>query len=404
MSIPGLSSRASRAPLIWITRRPAKALWGLSAPLIRQAARRPALRAGLELGFALGGRFLHWVADGREFTDPGAILDEWVRILGRLELRPLVTEETGAPRCASFDRCSLGLKEGDHAACDTAMVINGELIARIGGRMEVKERLVDRGGTRCRVEIHAASRAAPEPGATGLRESGTWCTPAVAQQHFDHIAPTYDPIMGWFEIPSNRKALGRLLPRGQSALGGKRFLDLGCGTGLGLAELLDRLPPSARIVAVDRSAGMIAESTRRISRRSTRDLARVDFARVEGAELPFARASFDGLYCSFLLDMHEAPTRQGILRETRRVVKRGARAALVVMDGAPESAMDRALSDAYSLGYGRWNPIWMALLDNYAPHCRPVDLVPDLATSGWRIVEQHRSYVSAFPVVIFIVE
>ncbi len=116
-------------------------------------------------------------------------------------------------------------------------------------------------------------------------------------------------------IPPLRKHLGaKALKNGGKGL---RFLELGCGTGS--ATRFVRLAfPEAKIVAVDLSAPYLKFAARNLSR-----LGRVDFLQADAAALPFTPGQFDAVYSVFLF--HELPenVRQSIVRESRRVLKRG---------------------------------------------------------------------------------
>ena len=147
---------------------------------------------------------------------------------------------------------------------------------------------------------------------------------------------------------------------------------------------------------------MLERSRRRLISKGLEEKALFHLGPAE--RLPFADRSVDALFSSFMLDMHDAPARQTLLREAGRVLKPGSRARWVVMDAKPKSLVARLLADAYRRCYGRWNWLWMLLFNGYAPHCRPIDLAPDLEATGWRIVERRHSFVTIFPVAIFIAE
>jgi ubiquinone/menaquinone biosynthesis C-methylase UbiE len=250
--------------------------------------------------------------------------------------------------------------------------------------MVMRERLVDIGGTRCDVRVEEATALA------GERE--LWCDNAVAQRHFDLAAPFYDFIMGWFEVPANRRAVD-----GWELSRDARVLELGVGTGLGLVTLLRST--EAQVVAVDRSPAMLARARKRLQRAGL--LHRVTLLHADARALPFAGGEFHAVYSSFLLDLMDVRERRAVLAEARRVLRPRAPARFVVMDAVPERRRDRVLTSIYNGGYARWNPIWMALARGYAPHCRPVRLSELLEDSGFSVTDRRRARVTAFPVAIY---
>lgn len=446
-----------------LARGPGHVVYKNSAAVIKWLCQHPLGRAGVERVMRGGGRALLWAFDARAQDTPEAVQREWERVLRGIGLHPQGLQEQGlqdeapvpppaavhaepaasvpaaparlhrigkrpAPAadpgeaahassgCATcFARCTLDLtaRPEDERTCDTVMSINDEMIRRLGGQMRIEERLTDEGGTRCVVRVVPseaaapagapgpvqvqAQDAAPSPAALTLPgEVPLWCDADTARGHFDSSARFYDYIMGYFEVPANRRAVRTLAPR----LGERpTVLELGVGTGLGLVTLLRRLPAGGRVLAVDTSDGMIARTRERLAAHGL--LSRVEFLREDAARTSLATGSVDAVYSSFLLDLLDVPKRRAILREAHRVMRAGASGSFLVMDAAPRGRLDRALSALYNAGYARWNPVWMALFDGYAPHCRPVRLHELLEEAGFTVLRKDRAYVTAFPVAIY---
>ena len=82
---------------------------------------------------------------------------------------------------------------------------------------------------------------------------------AVVPSTFDVEAPSYDRLVG--ANPGYHEHLRISARRMRIPNGGRglRLLDAGCGTGASTAALLDAAP-EAQIVAVDASAGMLAQA------------------------------------------------------------------------------------------------------------------------------------------------
>lgn len=124
---------------------------------------------------------------------------------------------------------------------------------------------------------------------------------------------------------------------------GDHVLDIGCGHGRSLAALAARAP-GGRVVGADPSALMaeiaVARNRGLIRRR------RVEVA-VAGVEaLPFESASFDRALCVHVIyfwkDLNLG------LREIARVLKPGARLALILRTSADTAAVSRFPAQVYS--------------------------------------------------------
>ena len=90
-----------------------------------------------------------------------------------------------------------------------------------------------------------------------LAGTGQWVGRSDTQRSYDRLAPAYDENWLCHLAPVTQELLRRIpaAPAGPA-------LDLGCGTGL-TVEWLAQQPPEREIVAVDRSAGMLAAARRR---------------------------------------------------------------------------------------------------------------------------------------------
>jgi SAM-dependent methyltransferase len=116
---------------------------------------------------------------------------------------------------------------------------------------------------------------------------------------------------------------------------GLRWLDVGCGTGMLSAAVLER-DPTARLAGVDPSEPFLEAARRR--------LPDADLALAGAQELPFGDAEFDavvaGLVLNFVPDVEQATA------EFARVARPGATIAAYVWDYAGEMQLIRRLFDA----------------------------------------------------------
>ena len=111
--------------------------------------------------------------------------------------------------------------------------------------------------------------------------------------------------------PPTREVLARL-PKNSAA----HVLDVGCGQGHTTRLLAEALAPAA-CVGLDFDAALVAYAT------AQRDNpALVSFRQGDATQLPFADATFDIVFCRFLLIHMTDPVR--VIREMLRVAKPGA--------------------------------------------------------------------------------
>ena len=106
---------------------------------------------------------------------------------------------------------------------------------------------------------------------------------------------------------------------------GKRWLDVGCGTGaLSRAILADGDP--AEVVGVDPSLPFVAHAARQVAD------ARASFRRADAEHLPLESGSFDAVVSALVLNF--LPDQAAALREMRRVLRREGVVAAYVWDYA----------------------------------------------------------------------
>jgi ubiquinone/menaquinone biosynthesis C-methylase UbiE len=126
--------------------------------------------------------------------------------------------------------------------------------------------------------------------------------------------PLYDPIVKLLGIDRARSAL-----LDQAAIRpSHRVLDIGCGTG-SLVMLIKRLHPDVAVVGLDPDPKTLA----RAKRKAERAALSIRFDQGFSDELPYAEASFDRVFSSFMFHHLEPDEKQKTLREVRRVLKPG---------------------------------------------------------------------------------
>ncbi|HEY6203972.1 MAG TPA: ubiquinone/menaquinone biosynthesis methyltransferase [Candidatus Limnocylindria bacterium] len=148
---------------------------------------------------------------------------------------------------------------------------------------------------------------------------------------FDRVAPRYDVLN---RILSGGRDVGwRRRAAAVASMGPREIaLDVGVGTGDLAFGLLDASDPSVRVVGVDLSPSMIDAVRRRAAARLDPRLAPL---LASAAALPFADASFDRVVAGFTV-RNFGDLSLG-LREMRRVLRTGGRAAILEFSTPPSS-------------------------------------------------------------------
>jgi SAM-dependent methyltransferase len=143
-------------------------------------------------------------------------------------------------------------------------------------------------------------------------------------------AEQYEPFMGRWSRLLAGEVLEWLDPPA-----GQRWLDVGCGTGAASAAVLARATPSS-LVGVDPSAAYVAAAAARLDGAT--------FQVGDAAALPVPDSSVDRVIAGLVLNF--VPDAVTAVREMRRVLVPGGRAAAYVWDHATGMQMLRRFWDA----------------------------------------------------------
>ena len=147
------------------------------------------------------------------------------------------------------------------------------------------------------------------------------CDRATVKRRYDRLAkfiPLFDRLL--FLPPGlRRSAVEHLRLRG-----GERVLEIGCGTGIGLAYLSDPVGPGGRVYGVDLSPGMLQRARARCASERRRNVA---FYEYDAADF-VAPEPLDGVL--FCLSYNIMPRHRTVLRCAWEALRPGGR--LVIMD------------------------------------------------------------------------
>ncbi len=185
---------------------------------------------------------------------------------------------------------------------------------------------------------------------------------------YDRVAATYDRRFAKDEPRPTASALRALIRE----TGGRRVLEVGCGTGYWLGGLR---PAADELYGLDYSAGMLAQA----------NTGRERLLLVQGraGQLPFAAASFDLVYC--VNAIHHFDHRRAFVFEAERLLRPGGSLAIVGLD--PRAHRHRwyiydYFDGAYDADLGRFPPwgavtSWMASAGYGGTELRPVERIED---------------------------
>jgi len=147
---------------------------------------------------------------------------------------------------------------------------------------------------------------------------------------------------------------------------GLRVLDVGAGPGTTHGLLARAVEPSGWAVALDISPVML---------RLVRDRTASDVCQGDVLNLPLAKASFDRVFCSYLLDLLPSAVLPNALVELRRVLSPGGRIAIVGMtDGTTPTSR---------IVVGAWRALYRRSPQSCGG-CRPIVIEPLLRRGGFR--------------------
>jgi SAM-dependent methyltransferase len=119
--------------------------------------------------------------------------------------------------------------------------------------------------------------------------------------------------------------------------GGRRWLDVGCGTGALSQTIVDRAAPAA-VVGIDASAAFVSHAESHIADPCA------SFRVADAQALPFDPGAFDAAVSGLVLNFVPEPSR--MVAEMRRVVRLGGTVALYLWDYAGEMQLMRHFWDA----------------------------------------------------------
>jgi ubiquinone/menaquinone biosynthesis C-methylase UbiE len=193
-----------------------------------------------------------------------------------------------------------------------------------------------------------------------------------ARRYYNRISGIYDWLTA-SEKPLIEKGVQMLCPNP-----GETILEIGCGSGMGLELIAEKVSQSGAVVGLDLAHQMLLES---------REKANAFLLQGDGARLPLQRGLFDGIFCSFTLELFAEEEIPQVLGEIRRALKPDGRLVVVALTQMPVTVALRLYELAHSLF-----PV--------AVDCRPIPLQHLLRKHGFMILSTNQFMNWGLPVKI----
>lgn len=138
---------------------------------------------------------------------------------------------------------------------------------------------------------------------------------------YDFLSAFYGPLAAPFE--EKARLLGIRLARIRP---GERVLEVAVGPGRSFLEILKKVGRTGKAHGVDLSPKMLSETRKFVESHGFADF---ELAEADARRLPFGGGTFDVLYNSYMLDLIPLGDMPRVIREFRRVLKKGGRLVLV---------------------------------------------------------------------------
>jgi ubiquinone/menaquinone biosynthesis C-methylase UbiE len=204
---------------------------------------------------------------------------------------------------------------------------------------------------------------------------------AEARASYNRLSRWYDALANRSEAPFRRLGLTLLDVRP-----GERVLEIGCGTGHGLAYLGWKVEAEGLVVGLDIADGMTRIAAQRLQNEGID--ATVGICVGDAMYPCFASASFDAIFMSFTLELFDTPDLPRILSGCRALLRAGGRIGVVSL-AQPEGRAGLAVR------LYEW-------LHDLAPRwldCRPISVSEILAQGGFDVATVRRGAMWGLPVV-----
>jgi SAM-dependent methyltransferase len=172
--------------------------------------------------------------------------------------------------------------------------------------------------------IAARGRRRPIPQGGARHARGDGMSPERPEGELLHRPRLFDWLVRIITLGRERELRRWMLDLG-NLKSGDAVLDVGSGTGTLLLAAAERVGPSGALRGVEPSPEMAARSRRKAEAKGVT----LEISEGSADQLPYRAASFDAVFCTLVLHHLPESMRQPAIREIRRVLRPGGRAALI---------------------------------------------------------------------------
>ena len=185
-----------------------------------------------------------------------------------------------------------------------------------------------------------------------------------ARHYYDRISKIYDLMTsGEKGFIQKGVALLKIKPT-------EKIIDIGCGTGTGLKYIRKELSRFGSCIGIDLSHQMLLESKEKIES----DSPCCNLVQGDGTNLPLEQDQFDGILCSFTLELFSQDDISTVLDELRRVLRDEGRCVFVALAQEPQTLVVNVYE-------------WLHEQFPVAIDCRPIPLTDLLLEHGYKILD-----------------
>lgn len=198
-----------------------------------------------------------------------------------------------------------------------------------------------------------------------------------ARKYYDRISKFYD----W--LTSGEKKFVKLGVDLLSVKPKEKIVEVGCGTGAGIKYIQRKLSLEGILVGFDLSHQMLKRSQTKIEFNNSG----THLVQGDAAKLPIKQDQFDGVFCSFTLELFSEREIRHVFTEFCRILNPGGRLAIVSLAQEPHTVA----VDIYE---------WFHKKFPVAVDCRPIPLLYLLVDAGFEVTESRTDHYWGLPITI----
>ena len=196
-----------------------------------------------------------------------------------------------------------------------------------------------------------------------------------AQRFYDRISSIYD----WLTASEKK-----LIRKGISILSpspGETILEIGSGTGTGMKCISEGFGGAGSLIGLDLSRRMLMTSQEKLKQIHPPPL----LIQGDGAKLPLQAVTFNGVFCSFTLELFSREEIRIVLQEIRRILQPDGRMVIISLSQTPTTIPQWFYKIAHR--------VFPTFFD-----CRPIPLIDLVKENGFQVQHQEKLMSWGLPI------